>query len=694
MTPSLLDAALSYHALGRPVIPVQADKRPACEAWGRWRYEAQTESEVQELFSRPVHGLALLTWPGSDLMVLDFDGPHAEQTWKEKTGIPLPDTATNRTRSGWVHRIYLTPKDTPRPDRNTIEQGPRRKIRLAVNPECGCEKPCGVDLLLNGYFLVPPSPGYAEDPDAPCEPGSIATIPQAVLTLARDSERENGDGNGRPVTPGAPVLHGERNATLASLAGSMRRRGMTGSAILAALVEENALRCTPPLPEREVRDIARSISRYPPAAANTKGSEPGAPGEAQQEAPPAEVSRDGDDFTYTWVPLGLEVRATRLRDGGEGVHGEIGISLDGRPLHWGRANLASLSAREGLVTKLNRIRPKIPWRDILEEVCRETAEQLRAGAPTVQLVPARGTVERRLVDKLLLDGETNVVFSDGGAGKSFLALAIAVAVATGKPLPAGLTPRRSGPVLYLDWESIEAEHQERLAGLLSGLGVSAPVPIFYRRMVGALADEAPTLRAEVARCGAVLVIADSLGPACGAEPEGADAAIRALNALRSIAPARLVLAHVSKLHADQKGATRPFGSVYVMNLPRNVWELRKGEEDEGDTLTIGAYHRKTNRGRLLPPFALRFEFGENGTRLQAADIGQDTGLRGRAGPGYAILGALRPGAKTIGELAEELEASEQSVKQALYRLEKTGKVVRVGDPGHGPGRPVRWGLKA
>jgi len=58
------------------------------------------------------------------------------------------------------------------------------------------------------------------------------------------------------------------------------------------------------------------------------------------------------------------------------------------------------------------------------------------------------------------------------------------------------------------------------------------------------------------------------------------------------------------------------------------------------------------------------------------------------------LAALRPGAKTIGELAEELEAGEQSVKQTLYRLEKAGKVVRVGDPGHGPGRPVMWGLKA
>ncbi|MGH7409166.1 MAG: primase C-terminal domain-containing protein, partial [Candidatus Methylomirabilales bacterium] len=267
-------------------------------------------------------------------MVLDFDGPHAEKTWAEKTGIGLSATATNRTRSGGVHRIYRIPADTPRPDRNTIERGPRRKVRLAVDPECGCKKPCGVDLLLNGYFLVPPSPGYTEDPDAPCEPGGIATISLAVLALARTTERQNGDGHPQPITPGSPISHGERNATLTSLAGSMRRRGMTEAGILAGLLEENAQRCNPPLPHQEVRSIAASVSRYPPGGDGVKDAEPTATAkEPERGAPPAEVSRDGDDFTFAWPTLGVEVRATRLRDGWEGVHGEIGVSLHGRSLH-------------------------------------------------------------------------------------------------------------------------------------------------------------------------------------------------------------------------------------------------------------------------------------------------------------------------------------------------------------------------
>jgi hypothetical protein len=65
----------------------------------------------------------------------------------------------------------------------------------------------------------------------------------------------------------AVISEGTRNATLTSLAGSMRRKGFSESAIRAALLEENAERCEPPLSEVEVTRIARSISRYAPATA-------------------------------------------------------------------------------------------------------------------------------------------------------------------------------------------------------------------------------------------------------------------------------------------------------------------------------------------------------------------------------------------------------------------------------------------
>ena len=62
-----------------------------------------------------------------------------------------------------------------------------------------------------------------------------------------------------------PIGEGGRNKHLASLAGTMRRRGMSETAILAALVQENQEKCSPPLPDKELKTIARSVGRYAPA---------------------------------------------------------------------------------------------------------------------------------------------------------------------------------------------------------------------------------------------------------------------------------------------------------------------------------------------------------------------------------------------------------------------------------------------
>lgn len=93
---------------------------------------------------------------------------------------------------------------------------------------------------------------------------SLETLANALATV------EEAEPPPRPLTAAPPVgnaiLQRTRNSTLASLAGSMRRRGMSPRAIEAALLEENAAKCTPPLPDDEVRVIAASIARYEPAA--------------------------------------------------------------------------------------------------------------------------------------------------------------------------------------------------------------------------------------------------------------------------------------------------------------------------------------------------------------------------------------------------------------------------------------------
>jgi len=99
------------------------------------------------------------------------------------------------------------------------------------------------------------------------------------------------------------VQEGERNAKLASLAGAMRRRGMSEAALTAALLVENARACKPPLADAEVRRIAHSIARYAPTSVTAKAV-------AKAGEPPED---DGTNGTNGKRPKGLNFDVTRIR---------------------------------------------------------------------------------------------------------------------------------------------------------------------------------------------------------------------------------------------------------------------------------------------------------------------------------------------------------------------------------------------
>jgi len=120
----------------------------------------------------------------------------------------------------------------------------------------------GVDIRADGGFcnvlgrrkdgeykvLIPPSP----DAIYPWEklPAQIA----AALNGRRPQP---------PPTEPQAIELGERNKKLASIAGSLRQKGLTQKAIEGALIKINQAQCTPPLNENEVIEIAKSIARYP-----------------------------------------------------------------------------------------------------------------------------------------------------------------------------------------------------------------------------------------------------------------------------------------------------------------------------------------------------------------------------------------------------------------------------------------------
>jgi putative DNA primase/helicase len=111
---------------------------------------------------------------------------------------------------------------------------------------------------------------------------------------------------------GAKLGQGERNNGLTSLAGTMRRPGMSLQAITAALLEENRLRCEPPLPEAEVRQIAESVNRYNPGEEQRQGAHTEAAGDwpkpepMQDELPPVRAFSE-DLLPESFRPLVADV---------------------------------------------------------------------------------------------------------------------------------------------------------------------------------------------------------------------------------------------------------------------------------------------------------------------------------------------------------------------------------------------------
>ena len=209
----------------------------------------------------PHANLAVVTGLSSGVIVIDVDPRHGGDDMLhdlEQQHGPLPDTVTALTGGGGIHYFFSHP-------------GPGWRIR---NDSHGQRLGPGLDIRGDGgYVILPPSQHasgqvYAWDVCAGPQDVPVAALPAWLFERLADRDEDPinrpewadqlGAGELEP-----PILEGQRNSTLTSCAGSMRRRGMTRAAIEAALLEENR-RCQPPLSKEEVSRIAQSVSRYRP----------------------------------------------------------------------------------------------------------------------------------------------------------------------------------------------------------------------------------------------------------------------------------------------------------------------------------------------------------------------------------------------------------------------------------------------
>ncbi len=244
----LLQAALSYAELGFKVFPLlPGEKTPATE---NGLLDATTDPKlIEETWRNRPFNIGICT---DGLIVVDIDGKN--NRWLTTLGeraYDLIGCPAVRTPSGGSHRYYKQPFDGNY--RNT-----QSEIAYKVDTRAD-----------GGYVVAPPSVleaggGYQwiEEFELTAD---LSEPPKWLLDLLESKEPKSAP-SVRVDEPsgGNPIPSGQRNSTLASLAGTMRRVGMPEAEIVAALHAANCGRCQPPLPAAEVVKIAHSVSRYQP----------------------------------------------------------------------------------------------------------------------------------------------------------------------------------------------------------------------------------------------------------------------------------------------------------------------------------------------------------------------------------------------------------------------------------------------
>ena len=384
----------------------------------------------------------------------------------------------------------------------------------------------------------------------------------------------------------------------------------------------------------------------------------------------------GNDYSLSWRE-GVTISLVGVDEDSHGdVRAEIEVedSTELDPFLYGPVKVTLNGPLQSCLRDLdNTSTSRTDWKQRMTQVKKMVLPHFRAGEP----IKALGTLEPPEVQREVLHGVVweelpTLIYGPGGIGKSIIALNLMNALHTGHDV-AGLKAHQ-GNVLYLDWETSEKQTWWRNREILEAHGEDIgnwPDPdnpesgrtkmMFYRFMAGPLVNDVKYLQRMIRELGIRTVCIDSAGPACGGEPENAGATLKFFKALRQIGDSEsplqsIILAHVT--HEGRKsGKSSPFGSVYWINIPRNVFELQSSQRDGANHSDFALHHRKSNTGPIREAIGMRLTWHQ-GCTVEYLDIQANAELVGGLSmPKQAKIYIDKKGPLSLDELAEKINPS-------------------------------------
>ena len=264
---SFLEEALFLATKGIAVFPVHTIERGYCACGDRtcsnvgkhpriknWVNMASVSPDTIRTWwgKWPNDNIGIATGSKSKVDVLDVDPRHGGveslQILEKEFG-SLPLSVRSITGGGGFH-IYFSRLEHIKRISNSVGKLGR-----------------GLDVRGDGGFVVaPPSLHKSGQSYTWCEGQSLREkAPEPLPSwLAEKLTSKLKKVPGTQSLSSQQFPEGERNNTLTSLAGTMRNRNLAKESIVAALLNENAEKCNPPLDKEEVLKIVESIFRYQP----------------------------------------------------------------------------------------------------------------------------------------------------------------------------------------------------------------------------------------------------------------------------------------------------------------------------------------------------------------------------------------------------------------------------------------------
>lgn len=454
----------------------------------------------------------------------------------------------------------------------------------------------------------------------------------------------------------------------------------------------NENECIPPKPERVVRSVFNGIAdlEKQKRAAEVKQVITFAEGEMIPV-----ISEDGDSIIVE-IPTKEGLARFDFSNVEQTKSDTLNVMLTVEHLVLGsrrvpytqRVNLFSQSGMEGLSRILGKTFGKtLPWELLLNTAQSALVKYLANLDRSVDLSEVEDQETPLLFAPFLVENGANMLFGDGGTGKTFFCLRLALSLATGKPF-LGFKPKEPAGTLFIDYEDNAKSASYRLSRLCAdpALGldpVQAKKFIRYFNPQGApLASITPALKKIIREHHIGLVLVDSVASACGSEPEKAESAAQYYNALQTLGVTSLSIAHVPKTEGGKQD--KAFGSVFWHNLARNTWNIQGEEDKDAPTVSLEAvggdksrqlrlFHRKFNGGAKSPTINLKITYGERDVRFSSGNSAfwdKDKKAEGQ------VLESLRlQDGQTATSLGDELpELPVKTLKNVLSVMKKKGLI--------------------